>query len=300
MAITDVRTKINSILSEGVKKPKDPHQKSRRGAPEATAAEACCESEVFEEVTDAQGLTPAANMVLGILRQKLEQGQFQVLSQDVIEQLKAAKPDQEGEIEQGFEQLKAKGLISVSDGGISMGGMPDEHVLRDCTVEDVEREADRIIREFSFMRRGNKSLEDQGVYHGVSGRAGTALVDQGGDEVAVRFDDGKVEWMPKTGLEVGLKTATYIAPIDHMQMLINKLTAPGSKFANPLSGWHWSISQYGNANIAQCEVKAPASFHKELSTMFVSKDQLKGMRETVELTVAGVQLAVESLSFVKK
>ncbi len=302
MAITDVRTKINTILSEGKRKgkrPMDPHKKTRQGAPEATVTDAgaCCESEVFEEVT-ASTLSPMANQVLDILRQQMEQGQFQSLSQEIIQQIKASMPDKEGEIDTAFKELEANGLISISDGGISAGQAPEPHVLRDCTVEAVQAEADRILREFSFLGGRKKSLEGQTV--NVGGETGEVIVDQGDGELYVRFHNGTSEWVQAASAEVGLETATYIAPVAQMQTLIDTLSAPGSKFADRRSGWQWSISQYGNKNVAQCDVTAPKSFHKQLSSLFLSKAELRGMRESVELTAAGIKLAVESLTIIKK
>lgn len=308
MAITDVRSKIKGILSEGAKKkPKDPHKKDRMGAPEATGtdgADACCESEMFEEVTSAPDLSPMANMVLGTLRQRLEQGNFQSLTQEVIEQIKASHPDKEGEIEQAFEELKAKGLISVSDGGISVGQpAQDEHVLRDCTVEHVAAEADRILREFSFLRRGNNSLEGQDVYHLETGRRGNVIADNGDGEVAIRYGLDDVAWHPRDEVDVDMETKTYLAPIGAMQELIKRLTGKGSKFSDPEHGWQWKIEEFGaggQTGVYQCQVKAARSFHRELSNLFLTKDQVMAMNESVELTTAGLQLAVENLTFVPK
>lgn len=283
MAITDVRSKINIILAEGKKarKPKDPHKKTRQGAPEATAADcaAVCEDEVFEEVVAAQGLTPMANQLLDILRQKMEQGQFQVLALDIIDQIKAANPDRGAEVDAAFEQLKAQGLITVNDVGIS-------------TTPDVETPP---LSEF-FRKNQKSDFTDKAIVSGVDGRPGMALADDG-TEVAVRWDGEEgIQWVPRELVELPgeMETRSYIGPTDKMNDLIHHLQKVkfGRRDIDTTKG---KVTQY--------DVEAPAHFHTDFQRTFNKVTNVhpnKFYRETVELTDVGIRMVIENLIVRKK
>lgn len=289
MAITDVRTKINTILTEDAKKakkkPKDPHKKTRQGAPEATApvGDGVCESEVFEEVTMSQNLTPMANELLGLLRQLMDQGQFQVLTLDVVDKIKAAHPDKGGEIDAAFEELKANGLITVKDGGISTAADTEEHPINE------------------FFKRGKaepEDLTDQPIVSSVDGRPGLALVDDG-TEVAVRWDgEQRIQWVPRELVEPpgAMETHSYIGNTGRIDSMMDMLRNSKAKYSR-------RDFSHGGEDFTKYEITAPGhmhtGFHREFNKLN-NEHPNHFYRESVELTEAGIKLAIESLTLVPK
>lgn len=294
MAITDVRTKINTILAEGAKKPgkpKDKDKKKRQGAPEAKTpltdpGDICCESDVFEEVMSAPGLSPMANELLNLLRQRMEQGHFQVLTLDVIDQIKTANPNKDGEIDAAFEELKAKGLISVNDGGISTAA---EH-------------EDRPINEFFKRQKSPEDLTDQPIVSVVDGREGLALVDDG-SEVAVRWaGEQRIVWVARELVEKpgAEETRAYYGPTDQVDSFTNDFMSKNSGGAAPQYSRH-DFSHDGQ-RYTKYQFTAAPHVHNRFNRAFnvATKARAHPFRESVELTEAGIKLAVESLTLVAK